>query len=422
MVCAEHALNVMGQMSQRDNNKIQYDVVITGGGLAGMSLACVLGTQGIRVACVDRAVPLSIADKEKGDLRTTAISYGSRQILDRAGVWQDLDAGACPIKDIHILDGDSPLLLNFLSDEVEGKAFGWIVENIDLRFALQARMAALESVTHIAPATVEGFKMHDIHGDVITDQGVISGTLLVGADGRRSFMRGWMEAHNDLQVRQWQYDQRAVICTVTHQNPHNNIAVEHFFPQGPFAVLPMADDPQTGAYRSSVVFTEHGPECKSLMRHSDQDFEILLSSKFPEFYREVSVITPRAAYPLGLVHAAEYIAPRMVLVADAAHGIHPIAGQGLNLGFRDIAELGRLLSGAHEDGGDLGDSDLLGVYQRRRRPDNMAMVAVTDGLNRLFSNNKKSVRTLRRFGLKAVAKIPLAKQFFMRQAMGDRSR
>ena len=181
----------------------------------------------------------------------------------------------------------------------------------------------------------------------------------------------------------------------------------------------MSDD-EKGRHRSSVVFTEHGPKSKSLMSLSDEAFEAALASRFPENYGAVSLLAKRAAYPLGLVHADRYIAPRMVLVADAAHGIHPIAGQGLNLGFRDLDTLSSLLNEAYASGANIADPGLLERYQRIRRPDNMAMVAVTDGLNRLFSNNIPAASLLRKAGLRMVSKLAPAKKFFMKQAMGDR--
>lgn len=389
-----------------------YDVAIIGGGLAGLTLSCLLGQSGVSTICIDQA-PAKLPKSK--DLRTTAISFGSRQILERAGIWQNLPAAACPIDDIQILDGHSSVLLNFLSGEVEGKSFGWILENADLRTAMMKTLKGLKPVTHKAGTTVSDFEIFDETARVITGDGAIDARLIIGADGRGSFTRGWM----GVRTRQWSYEQRAVICTVSHSNPHANVAVEHFWPAGPFAVLPMADDAK-GTHRSSVVFTEHGPEAESLMRFTDKEFEMALAAKFPASYGDIKLIGKRAAYPLGLVHAAEYIRPRMALVADAAHGIHPIAGQGLNLGFRDVGEIASLIADAHERGSDVGAHSVLQTYQRRRRPDNMAMVAVTDGLNRLFSNNLKSVGLLRRAGLKMVSKIPPAKKFFMRQAMGDR--
>ncbi|MCB1532106.1 MAG: UbiH/UbiF/VisC/COQ6 family ubiquinone biosynthesis hydroxylase [Alphaproteobacteria bacterium] len=389
-----------------------YDVAVIGGGLSGLTLSCLLGQAGLSVVCLDQGT----ADLPKNkDLRTTAISYGSRQILERAGIWQNLAADPCPIENIQILDGSSSVLLNFLSSEVEDKSFGWILLNYDLRAAMLETLKSLKSVMHKPQTTITDFEVCADHVRCITDAGDVGARLVVGADGRGSFTRKWM----GMPARQWSYNQRAVICTVSHSNPHNNVAVEHFWPEGPFAVLPMVDG-EDGTHRSSVVFTEHGPESRSLMTFSDEEFETALAARFPERYGDIKLIEPRAAYPLGLVHAASYIGPRMALVADAAHGIHPIAGQGLNLGFRDVGELAELLMQAHKNGEDVGSQELLETYQRRRRPDNMAMVAVTDGLNRLFSNNIPPVRLMRRAGLRLVSKIGPAKRFFMKQAMGDR--
>ena len=392
-------------------SKNTYDVIIVGGGLSGLSLACLLGKQGIKTACIDQADPKA----QMQDMRTTAISYGSSKILDRAGIWQSMLKQANPIEDIQILDGDSPLLLQFLSGEVQDRAFGWIVENADLRKILMKAVKGLKTVTHLAPMKVAGFDVTEDTATATLENGeVLSAQLILGADGRQSSVRQFM----DIPTRQWSYKQRAVICCVTHENSHNNIAVEHFWPEGPFAILPMSDAKKQ--HRSSVVFTEHGPEKHSLMHFTDEEFEVALNARFPASYGKVKMLNKRAAYPLNLVHATSYIAPRMALIADAAHGIHPIAGQGLNLGFRDVDAMAKLLSEAHEKGDDLGNAELLENYQRARRFDNMSMVAVTDGLVRLFSNNLPPVRFLRRTGLRMVSKLRPAKQFFMKQAMGDR--
>lgn len=396
----------MAKSNPQANTSAQHDVAIIGGGLAGLTLSCLLAKDGLKIVCIDQSV-----QNFSGDLRTTAISYGSRKILEEAGIWKHLDGKTCAIENIDILDGDSPVLLNFLSDEMEGKAFGWIVLNSDLRAAMTAQLKTFKNATHMQGKKVSGFDITENSATVkLHDKNLIA-KLVVGADGRNSFVREWM----DMPVREWSYKQRAIVCNVEHQNPHNNIAVEHFWTEGPFAILPMADD-ENGNHRSAVVFTEHGPEKKSMKHLSDADFENELRAKFPESYGEIKLIGQRGIHPLGLVHASHYIAPRMALVADAAHGIHPVAGQGLNLGFRDVKALSDLLSDAEDPGAD----DVLQSYQRARRFDNMAMVAVTDGLVRLFSNRSKTAKILRRAGLKAVAKLPAAKRFFMRQAMGDR--
>ena len=385
-----------------------YDIAIIGGGLSGMSLACLLGASGKKVLCIDRDIPKTSATQ---DLRTTAISYGSSKILQEAGIWDELLKTACPIRDIQILDGDSPVLLQFLSDEMGGKSFGWIVLNADMRRVLLKRMKSFKNVTHLAPANVADFTCDDEKITIRLEGGkAITASLAVGADGRFSKMREWM----DIPERGWNYRQRAVIFNVAHENPHHNVAVEHFWPAGPFAVLPMADGPR-GEHRSSVVFTEHGREEDSLMHYSETAFQAALEARFPASYGAVKPISKRATYPLSLIHAGEYTAPRMALVADAAHGIHPIAGQGLNLGFRDVKALADLVSGADDPGA----PEILEAYARARRFDNMSMIAVTDGLVRLFSNDLPPVRALRRFGLRTVAKLKPAKRFFMKRAMGD---
>lgn len=395
-------------------DKTEFDVIIIGGGLAGLSLSCLLGNiKGLRVACVDMDSP----EKQlAADERTTAISYGSSQILEKAGVWGNILPHGCPIEDIEIYDGDSPLLLQFLSHEVEGKSFGWIVSNREIRRVLMGRIVALKNVTHIAPSKAKTFDVgQDTVSVTLEDGRILKASLVVGADGRSSAVRDFM----DVPVRSWSYDQKAVVCFVRHENPHNNKAVEHFWPEGPFAILPMTDD-EGENHRSSLVFTEHGKKKGSLMDLSETAFQEEVAARFPENYGKISIINnKRLAYPLSLVHAAHYIAPRMVLVADAAHGIHPIAGQGLNLGFRDLGELAALVGKAFEEGQDIGGQTLLETYQRRRRPDNMAMVAVTDGLVRLFSNDFLPVKTLRRAGLRAVSGVSVAKRFFMRRAMGE---
>ena len=391
----------------------KYDVIILGGGLAGLSLSCLLGkVDGLRVACIDRDEPTALMN---ADERTTAISYGSSKILSRADVWAEIEDKGCPIRDIEILDGNSPVLLRFLSSEVEDKSFGWIVSNKHIRQCLMARMKELQNVDHIAPALAADFEVNDGQAGVILKDGrTITASLIVGADGRGSSLREFM----DVDVRSWDYNQRAVVCFVVHENPHHNKAVEHFWPKGPFAILPM-NDLEDGRHCSSLVFTEHNTKRNSLMGLSDEEFKAEVERRFPESYGQVEILdNKRMGYPLSLVHAADYISDRMVLVADAAHGIHPIAGQGLNLGFRDLGVLSQLIEEAHAKGQDIGAKSLLLSYQRKRRPDNMAMVAVTDGLVRLFSNDVLPVKLMRRAGLKAVSRIGVAKKFFMNQAMG----
>lgn len=398
----------------RQKSTHDADVIVIGGGHAGLTLSCLLGTHGIRTICIDR-VPYDTSIMPAFDGRTTAISFGSRKVIEAAKAWQNLDQYACPINTIQILDGDSPVLLEFDSTEVGGNTFGWILENRLIRQALFERIQELDCASYIAPCLVEDFTVTDEIATVHTKDGKeFTAPLIIGADGRGSFTREWM----DIGTRDWSYKQQAVVCTAEHEHPHNQIAVEHFRSEGPFAILPMTDAPD-GTHRSSVVWTEHGKGKDSALNYDIDTFNAALTARFPDSYGTVKLTGKRFAFPLGLVHAHKYTAPRMALVADAAHGIHPIAGQGLNMGLRDIAVLADLIVAAHKAGADIGGDELLSQYDLRRKADNVGMAAATDGLNRLFSNNLPPLSALRKIGLSAVSKLPPAKQFFMKQAMGS---
>lgn len=399
--------------SARAQKAAVHDVVVIGGGLAGLTMTALLASHDVDVVCIDREAPPDTLHAHF-DGRTTAISWGSRQVLEAAGVWPALADQACPIEQIHILDGDSPLLLSFDSAEVGGRIFGWINENLALRQALYQRVSALKTAQHLAPVVVSDFSLHDDFVRVhLSDGREIDGRLVIGADGRQSFTREWM----GIGARAWSYHQRAIVCTVEHEFPHHHVAVEHFRPSGPFATLPMNDSP-AGVPRSSVVWTEHGVMRDSALHWDQQSFDAALTARFPASYGRVRQVAQRYAYPLTLVHAHSYIGPRMALIAEAAHGIHPIAGQGLNMGLRDIAEIADLIVRAREAGDDVGSESLLTTYQQKRRLDNIGMAGATDGLTRLFSNDIMPVRLARRLGLRAVSHLPIAKQFFMNQAMG----
>lgn len=390
-----------------------YDVVIVGGGPAGCTLACLLGESGFKTACIDLDDPKTVLG-DTYDGRTTAISFGSANVLKDAKIWNNLSSYGCPIEDIQIMDSGSPALLSFFVKDVGEDAFGWIFENQILRKALFDRMNNLSSITHFAPAHVVDYALDNDHVQVmLKDRPPLHARLVVGCDGRSSFTREWM----GIGTRGWSYDQIATVCTVRHTNPHNNIAIEDFRPEGPFAILPMLDD-QDGQHRSSIVWTDHGHTKTSPMQWDDAIFNAALNVRFPEFYGHVERLGKRFSYPLGLIHAHRYIGPRMVLVGDAAHGIHPIAGQGLNMGLRDVSALADLLCVQKERGDDLGCARMLNEYERVRRIDTIAMVAATDQLNALFSNRNPALRGVRMAGLRLVQKIKPVRQFFMTQAMG----
>jgi len=390
-----------------------YDIAIVGGGLAGSTMAAILGTAGLRVALIERNAPAAL-EAPAYDGRTTAITFGSRRVMEAGGLWAALEEQANPIEDIRVADGRSPLFLHFDSREVGDEPFGWIVENRAIRRTLHERIASLKTVAHIAPASVAAL---DTQGSVakltLADGRTVSAELVIGADGRDSFIR----KESGIAMVGWAYGQSAIVTVMGHELPHQNIAVENFMPAGPFAILPMRDAPD-GTHRSSIVWTDKSDAVPLYLQLDRAAFDAELARRAGDWLGKVRDLGPRFAYPLGLRHAKRYIAPRVALIADAAHVIHPIAGQGLNLGMRDIALLSELLIERRRTGLDLGDPLLLRRYERGRLVDNLAFSAATDILDRLFSNDVPPIRIARRVGLGAVNRLPPLRRFFMRRAMG----
>jgi 2-octaprenyl-6-methoxyphenol hydroxylase len=396
-----------------DTQSNAYDVIIVGGGLSGLSFAAGLGGAGISVLCLEREDPAHMATQSYDD-RTIALSLGSYRVMEQFGMADFLsDKDMCPIRHIDISEGSSPVLLNFLSHDINIDAFGYIIENRFLRRALYQKIESLDSVDLLSSTRVIDFEFLSDHVQVKTSSGAcFSAKLIVGADGRSSFTREWM----NIGVREWSYHQSAHVCMITHEHPHNFTAVENFRSEGPFAILPMSDD-KNGRHRSAVVWSRHTRQ-KAKNIDNLEIFEIGLQALVPASYGRIEVISKPVLYPLGFVHAHRYTGTRMALIADAAHGIHPIAGQGLNLGFRDMSALYELIVSAHEQGRDIGASALLSTYEQKRRFDNMMMSAATDALNRIFAHPSKSFGLIRKAGLKMIQSVKPAKRFLMKYASG----
>jgi 2-octaprenyl-6-methoxyphenol hydroxylase len=399
--------------SRNSPQSSRTEIAVVGGGLSGLSLAIACAAAGIETVVIDREDPAKFRDAAY-DGRTTAIAFGSQQVLKAIGVWDDLAPHVQPIREIRVADGDSPLFLHYDRAEIEAEALGYIVENRLLRGALQARAEALPSLTLDAPSAVEQVDFGAAQARLsLSDGRHLTAALVVGADGRNSPMR----AAAGIKTWRKSYRQIAIVCVVRHEQPHNGVAVEHFRSAGPFAILPMPTSKE-GAHRSSIVWTEEERDAPSLLALGDKDFAHQLASRFGDFLGKVEPEPGRWSYPLALIQAERYAAPRLALIGDAAHVIHPIAGQGWNLGVRDIAALAELLVDAHRLGLDLGSSEILRRYERWRRFDSLTLTTVTDGLNRLFSNEALPLRLARDIGLAAVNNAPGLKRFFMRHAMG----
>lgn len=391
----------------------RFEVLIVGGGMAGLTLGCTLATAGVAVAVADRLDPATVTD-EGFDGRTTAIAYGSARVLEGAGIWPLLVVDAQPILDIRVADGHpargvSTLFLHYDHAEVGDRPFGYIVENRSIRQALLALARDLPRLTLLAPVAVAEVERGTAGVAArLADGRTLRAMLVVAADGRDSPLR----RAAGIRTTDFAYPQTSIVCTVAHERHHAGTAVELFLPGGPFAMLPMTGN------RSSIVWTERKALAPTYMALDGADFLAEVRRRFGDWLGELSLAGPRFAHPLGLMLAERYVDRRLALISEAAHVIHPIAGQGLNLGLRDVAALAESIVDARRLGMDLGDAVALARYERWRRFDNVTLAIVTDALNRLFSNDVPPVRLARDLGLAAVNRMPPLKRLFMRHAMG----
>ena len=386
----------------------KHDVLIIGGGMAGLTLATALGNAGASTAVIEPLAPEKLLDTGF-DGRTTAIAAGSRIAFDSIGAWHEMQPSAQEILEIRVSDGHSPLFLHYDHLDIGDGPLGYIVENRKIRQALLRRLEQLPSVKLLFGHKVEDLNREGPYATAHLAAGEsISARLAVATDGRGSPTR----TAANIAVKQWRYPQTGIVCTVKHQREHRGVAQEHFLPAGPFAILPMTEN------RSSIVWTERANLAPALVTLPLAEFSAELKIRFGNYLGELEVVEPIFSYPLGLLHAQNYIAPRLALAGDAAHAIHPIAGQGLNIGIRDAAALAEIVVDALRVGLDPGSTAVLENYERWRRFDNTMMIAATDGLNRLFSNDIAPVKLARDVGLSMVNRAPPLKRLFMRHAMG----
>jgi 2-octaprenyl-6-methoxyphenol hydroxylase len=385
------------------------ELIIAGGGLNGMLLAVACAGAGLSAIVIDRQDPAAMTT-DRYDGRTSAIAYGSRLVFDGIGLWPAIESEAEPIREIRVADDDSPLFLHYDHRELGGSApLGYIVENRVLRRALFDRAAILPSLKLLAPRAVGEMQASDTGAVVALQDGARLRTRLVAAaDGQNSPLR----RAAGIGTVEWRYRQTGIVTTVRHEYPHGGIAVEHFLPAGPFAILPMTGN------RSSIVWTEDADLAPHLLALPDAEFAAELRTRFGDFLGHVEPVGPRWSYPLALIQAEHYAGRRLALVGEAAHVIHPIAGQGLNIGIRDIAALAEIVIDARRLGLDIGEPSLLERYERWRRADALSLAAVTDGLNRLFSNTIAPVKLARDVGLAMVNRLPPLKRLLMQHAMG----
>ena len=387
------------------------EVVVGGAGFAGLALAIAL-RQGLGDPFTVTVADPALAHARSKDPRASAIAAAARRLFEAIGVWGAVAENAQPILDMVVTDSKlddaaRPAFLTFGGEVEEGEPFAHMIENRHLVDALAEKAKSLGVELRATP--VAGFAAGANSTEVqFADGETITARLLVGADGARSLIR----EQAGIATHGWNYDQSAVVTTVAHEREHNGRAEEHFLPAGPFAILPL-----TGR-RCSIVWTETSGEADRIVALPDNEFHGELEKRFGLQLGDIEVIGPRRAFPLGLFTARTFIGERLALVGDAAHIIHPIAGQGLNMGLRDVAALAEAIADTARLGLDPGGPEVLERYQRWRRFDTMTMGVATDGLNRLFSNHSDALRLVRDIGLGLVERMPLLKRMFIREAAG----
>lgn len=388
------------------------DILIVGGGLNGPCLALALAQAGFESTVID-ALPEDLRSGDAFDGRSYALALASVRMLDALGLWRDLSDNAQPILEIKASDGRagegaSPYFLHFDHAEIEEGPMGHMLQDRYLRRALLTAMEAEPRVTHLPGSRVVAQRTEDLAEVTLDDGRILKGLVLIGADGRRS---GTAERAGITRTG-WDYGQTALVCAIRHEKPHNGIAHQFFMPAGPLAILPLPGN------RSSIVWAERTERAAEIAAMDDDAYLDALRPAFGDFLGEISLEGARYSYPLSLSIADSFIAPRLALVGDAAHGIHPIAGQGLNLGLRDVAALAEVLTDARRRGEDIAAPDVLARYQRWRRFDTTSMAVATDAFNKLFSNDNPALRALRDIGMGMVQAMPALRRGFMRQAAG----
>ncbi len=397
------------------------DVVIVGAGVPGATLALALASGGLKPLLVDRA-PLSDQWEPTFDGRAWAIAYSAFRQWKALGLGEALEPHAQRLEQILVTDGrrpgaaapsgPTPFLLRFDSGEIEdrsdGEPLGYMLENRRVRIALAAALKAAD-IEILAPARIAAADFTAAAARLILDDGrMLKAPLAVGADGRGSAMR----KAGGIGAIGWPYAQSGVVATVALERPHGGVAHEYFLPGGPFAILPLTDN------RASLVWTESKSAAAALMAASPPAFQVHLDRRFGSFLGKIQPLDGRFNYPLALELAERMVGPRLALIGDAAHAVHPIAGQGLNLGLKDVAALAQVLVEAQRLGEDIGSLQVLDRYAAWRRFDNVMLAAATDGFVRLFSNDNPVLRLARGAGMSLVGALGPARRFVMHEAGG----
>ncbi|MEM9579530.1 MAG: FAD-dependent monooxygenase [Pseudomonadota bacterium] len=392
---------------------IDSDLIIVGGGLNGPAMALAAAQAGISSTVVD-ALPLNKRKDPEFDGRSYALALSSQRLIAALGLWDTLGSNAQPMLEIKVSDGSpsqgpSPFFMHFDHAEIEEGPMGYMVEDRYLRRVLLDAMEAAPEITLRHEETVIGQSCDDTGAEVTLASGQkLRSRVIVGSDGRRS---GTAERAG-IRRTGWDYRQTALVCAIAHEKPHGGIAHQYFLPPGPLAILPLTGN------RSSIVWSETTKTAQAVNNLDDAGYLQALRPRFGNFLGEISLEGARFTYPLNLTIANSFIGPRLALIGDAAHGMHPIAGQGLNAGLRDVAALAEVMADAARRGEDIASSLVLERYQQWRRFDTATLAVATDAFNRLFSNDNSFLRLGRDLGMGLVDKLPGLRRRFIREAAG----
>jgi 2-octaprenyl-6-methoxyphenol hydroxylase len=405
-----------------DKNDIDFDIIIIGGGLVGASLACALSQAelSLRIAIIE-AFPFKSDDTEYQpafDARSVALSYTSKQVFEGIGLWSSINKlGVAAIKKIHISDRGHAGITRLNAEDENIDALGYVVETRVIGKALFDTLKKQKNITLIAPAKLKDFDLTTEKAsariEIDGKDKVLTAKLLVAADGDDSVVRRL----SGVRIKSKEYDQAAVIANIATDQPHNNRAFERFTDSGPLALLPMAAT-QDEKNRYSLVWTINRSEQEEMMSWDDRTFLLKLKERFGERAGQFLQVSQRHAYPLSLMRAREHVRERLAIIGNAAHTLHPVAGQGFNLGLRDVAALSQVIIDTLHENKDIGELSHLKIYADWRRRDHIQTAMATDGLVRLFSNNFLPLAALRNLGLLVVDLVPPLKKVFARHAMG----
>jgi len=388
------------------------DLLILGGGLVGMTLALAAAKKGITSHVIDRANPADLT-ADGFDGRASAVSTASWNLFCNIGLKDRLEPHGCPIDSIAVSDQMRPGRLDFTPQPHEG-SLGRMFANRELRLALFEAAAEEPLISWHSNVEVTR-RSRDAYGvsAALSDGQSLAGSLMIAAEGRQSPTR----EEAGLVLAKWDYSHRAIIAGLTHELPHDNVAWEIFYSAGPFALLPMLDD-AGGTHRSALVWTVSERDAAGVLKLSDRAFLAEVRKRMGDIFGEITSVAPRSSYPLGFQHTAKITAPQLALVGDAAHGIHPIAGQGLNLGLRDVGALAEVLAEGMRLGLEPGDAQLLARYEKWRGLDSFTVALATDGLTRMFGIPGRAASAVRRLGMAGIQRTPALKNWFMDEARG----